>query len=652
MKTMFKRTLSTILAAMMLLSIGLIAGAETAETAEIVCTDYTDSGIKWTLDSEGHLMLSGEGPMFGKTPQRQPDVPWLIPYRLDIKKVTVGHGITDIGKYAFNSCNNLESVSIPVTVTTIKAFAFKNCLSLSDIELPSTITYIGECAFYNCTALSSIIIPQNVYTVGRFAFNKSGITSLGICSSKTALCERAFGECKNLETVTLSVSANSHKDAFYESNLVKTVNYTGTREEWLAFSFVMGSYHPIYWDDINFNSQGVRYIKEMYVSTPPEKMVYNVGEEPDFTGVVLTAEWSDGTIENVSDLSEIKAWDLNTSYSNNATVTFEYQLNTAKFHIPVVGKSTIEIIGSCGPYSRWILNIKHGGRMVIADKGELYEFDCTEKYPWSKWSSKIFSLNISENISYIGDNAFANYPSLYYVNIFEPKIAFGDNVFGNDNNFYEVRFYGTLDDWKSLEVGENNRKLYNADAHYFNDELHIHSYSETVIEEATCTETGSLFFECECGKTYAEEIPVTPHPEGTWGSDELGCIVKKCTACGTVVELTETTVNKNPQPAESEVNYGNSIVLNSGISGTLPEGAYIVWTASNENFDMEVSEDGKTCTVTSVESGETTFTATVYDANGNVIEETTQTITSNAGVMEQIADFFGKIFDFLFGFFK
>ncbi len=71
--------------------------------------------------------------------------------------------------------------------------------------------------------------------------------------------------------------------------------------------------------------------------------------------------------------------------------------------------------------------------------------------------------------------------------------------------------------------------------------------------------------------------------------------------------------------------------------------------------EWENDESGykvKKCTVTSVEDGETTFTATVYDADGNVIEETSQTLTSNAGVFEIIADFFEKIFGFLLSLFK
>ena len=687
MKTMFKRTLSIILAAMILLCIVMVANAE---TAGIVDRGITDSGIDWTLDSEGHLVLSGEGPMFGRNPQKQPDVPWFLPHRNDIKMVTVGYGITDVGKHAFNGCRYLESVSLPVSITSINSSAFNGCVSLSEITLPANITYISERAFSGCSSLTSIIIPQKVYHIGEFAFSRSGLRNLGICSNETGLGEKAFAQCVNLDTVTLSVNNYSAADAFWGCDVIRIVNYTGTRDEWFDLPFVKEGNNTIMWNDINYNSQGIRYIEDMYVSTPPQKMVYHVGEEPDFTGMALTVIWNDGTVEEVTDLSGIKVWDFDVSYRNNAEVTFEYQLNTVNFYIPVVDDSSTEIIGSCGPHSRWILNLGDNHRMVIVDEGGLYELDRAEKYPWNEWASKIFFLYIDENISHIGDNAFANIKNMYSLDIISNKTTFGDNVFGNEEYLYEIWYYGTIDEWKNLEAGENNNRLYNAENYYFNNELHNHTYSEIISEEASCTEPGIVLYKCECQKSYTKEIPASehkiknvsvpatcsadgmeykvcevcgntagetvyipalPHSAGDWESDGANCIVRKCTACGETVEKAQVTVNKTPEPEKSEVDYGDTVVLDSGVTGTLPEGVYIVWSANNNNFNYEISEDGKTCAVTAVKSGETTFTATVYDVSGNVIAEAVQIITSNAGTMEKIADFFGKIFDLFFGLF-
>ena len=42
-----------------------------------------------------------------------------------------------------------------------------------------------------------------------------------------------------------------------------------------------------------------------------------------------------------------------------------------------------------------------------------------------------------------------------------------------------------------------------------------HSYTDTVTQEATCTDTGSMKHTCTCGYSYTEEIPALGHTEGT-----------------------------------------------------------------------------------------------------------------------------------------
>lgn len=98
-------------------------------------------------------------------------------------------------------------------------------------------------------------------------------------------------------------------------------------------------------------------------------------------------------------------------------------------------------------------------------------------------------------------------------------------------------------------------------------------------------------------------------------------------------------------PSVTTVKYGDSIILHAEVTGVLPDGAKIVWEASNENFEVvEVAADGSTCTITPKSSGETTFTAKVVSSDGEVLAEDTQTMTSKAGLWDKIVAFFKKIF--------
>lgn len=97
-------------------------------------------------------------------------------------------------------------------------------------------------------------------------------------------------------------------------------------------------------------------------------------------------------------------------------------------------------------------------------------------------------------------------------------------------------------------------------------------------------------------------------------------------------------------PSTTTIKYGDGIVLHADLSEALPAGWTIKWSASNGNFDYSVSADGTTCTITPSKSGDTTFTATVYDAEGKEVSKDEQTMTSKAGFFQKLAAFFKKLF--------
>ncbi len=105
-------------------------------------------------------------------------------------------------------------------------------------------------------------------------------------------------------------------------------------------------------------------------------------------------------------------------------------------------------------------------------------------------------------------------------------------------------------------------------------------------------------------------------------------------------EIDETVM---PTPTETTINYGDSIVLHVD-PAKIPEGGRVEWSSSNNNFEVTVSDDGLTCTITPDRSGDTTFTATIYDADGNVVSADEQEMTSKAGLWQRLIGFFKGLF--------
>ena len=77
------------------------------------------------------------------------------------------------------------------------------------------------------------------------------------------------------------------------------------------------------------------------------------------------------------------------------------------------------------------------------------------------------------------------------------------------------------------------------------DDYHEHSYTKTVLSNATCTTAGTLKYTCSCGDSYTETIPATGHKSSGWIVDKAASIGVKgskhreCTICKKVLETAE-----------------------------------------------------------------------------------------------------------------
>ena len=209
----------------------LDTGNDALKTAVIICSDSTPAN--WHFDEQtGVLTIDGQGYM----PE---DAEWKS-YRSKIKSVIIESGIKIIVPYAFNDCENLESVSIPDTVISIGNGAFQACVSLTNITIPNSVTLIGSeafrgCAslkraslpaslqrlsygvFWGCTQLSEIVIPNGLTGIDPFAFEAAaGLMSVTIPDSVSNISSGAFWGCSSLQNVIIPKNVNSISvDAFW-----------------------------------------------------------------------------------------------------------------------------------------------------------------------------------------------------------------------------------------------------------------------------------------------------------------------------------------------------------------------------------------------------------------------------------------------------
>ncbi len=98
------------------------------------------------------------------------------------------------------------------------------------------------------------------------------------------------------------------------------------------------------------------------------------------------------------------------------------------------------------------------------------------------------------------------------------------------------------------------------------------------------------------------------------------------------------------QPSTTTIRHKDGIKLHANVEGTAPTGSYVVWTASNGNFKTEEINDGNSLQIISDKNGKTTFTATLYSADGDVLATDTIEMKSKAGFFDKLGSFFRSLF--------
>ena len=126
------------------------------------------------------------------------------PEDLIVPEMINSYVVTSIGEYAFEDCENLNSIQLPESITSIGDRAFYDCESLSSIQLPESVTSIGDSAFYYCVSLNSIQLPENLTNIGNAAFyHCDSLISIKLPERLTSIGDEVFYHCTSLSSITL-----------------------------------------------------------------------------------------------------------------------------------------------------------------------------------------------------------------------------------------------------------------------------------------------------------------------------------------------------------------------------------------------------------------------------------------------------------------
>ena len=276
----------------------------------------------------------------------------------NLVRITIPESVTSIGDRAFRHCSSLSSFTIPENVNRIGNNAFAYCTSLNSITIPDSVTSIGASAFWGCSSLTSIMIPDSVTSIGDWAFEECSsltnvyitdisswceidfceaaanpllfaknlylnnvlVTELIIPDGVTSIGDYAFYNYNSLTAITIPSSVTSIGDySFGWCSGINDVYYDGTAEQWVQISIGDDNW---YLTGATIHYPGSE-LTGIAIKIQPTKIEYWVGESLDTTGLTLTATYSDGSTQEITEGFSVTGYDSELVGEQQVTVTYE-----------------------------------------------------------------------------------------------------------------------------------------------------------------------------------------------------------------------------------------------------------------------------------------------------------------------------------------
>lgn len=326
------------------------------------------------------------------------------------------------------------------------------------------VTAITLYAFKNCDKITSVILPESIKTIGTEAFaDCDKLANVKIGKAVEAIGENAFANCKNLEKIEVSAE------------------------------------NTVYSSDEN----GVLYNKDK-----TDLLVYpKANPAVTFTLSDEVTEIKNNAFENSKKVKTIILGDKVTKIGKCAFMGSE-SLETI-----VLGKNVREIgadaFDSCDKLTGFSVNAAN--TVFCSDeKGVLYSKDMSQLIQYPAGSTNT-SYTVNSATTKINILAFAKAINLTEISLDKGVTAIEASAFDSCSNLTKVNFNGTAEEWSLVTVGSGNESLLNATFTFAGGIEHIHTYTSSVVKEATCTETGTNFYECECGRSYTETVAARGH---------------------------------------------------------------------------------------------------------------------------------------------
>ncbi len=631
-------------------SIGRYAFAECSSLKNIFIPDTVNTVGEYAFESTAYY---NDESNWENTTSGESEVLYIGKHLIKVKEgfsgsYTIKEGTISIAESAFEECSNLTEVVIPSGVKSLNAYTFFWCKNLKKISIPESVINIGKSAFYGCDKL------EEVWFIGyEKQWNAVMIDVNNQTLSNATVHFMYVSEKTN--KVTWIVDGVSNVDEYEVGE--KIITPTDPVKE----GFIFKGWDKDIPSTMPENDLTFIAVFEKLV----EDDIYNLGEETYSFSNYGDSDSIGGHCFGMSmtssayyigelDITQVGGSAQNDLYTLRETVKVKTPI--CKYQA-IQGSYSLSATVAGGSYYKTLRNDINSDWNEVVNYLKNHEHDNkgTLQIGFRKNNQGGHAINFLryEEVGgqpriYVYDNNFPNVETYFY-----------KDASGNIQQAPYSTFSGAIDC-----IALRNVSKYFSTVDYFDSTRYIYADKDTISVNGVNVypidggvEMGErVVFEIPAG---VEQIAITPlinNASFTYLEDEYSfSSVSDDTVGIFILASADDNGIHNPEfeiinnridiknPSTGTINYGDNIILHVDTSN-IPDGGYIEWSASNSNFSYSVSDDGTTCKITPKSSGDTTFTATVYDEDGNAVGYDTQVMTSKAGFFDKIIAFFKKLF--------
>lgn len=254
--------------------------------------------------------------------------------KTDIETVTLNGEVKFDSTGQFQGCSNLSNITIDNGVTNIPANCFYNC-AIENVILPDSVLELGQNSFSGCTSLKNITLSKNIKKIPNSCFSGCGFEAFTISDDLEIeeLENVVFQGCSNLKMVYIGKNVKTIGPGCFASiGSPSTIIQINQKKDAISGSPWAASNATVEWI--------AKEVVKIELTSLPDKLKYKDGESFDSSGLIVTATYDGGTVQETTNYT-LSLPDMSTAGTKTVTVTCGSQTATTVISISKIEVTTL-----------------------------------------------------------------------------------------------------------------------------------------------------------------------------------------------------------------------------------------------------------------------------------------------------------------------